>query len=773
MQTDYTEARRETFWINDVKLKVNPSDIRAMEDDFVIEESYPRSKAVFSLRSKHARSKISITIPFDLQGAIENQASSYEDASDFIKIVGQLNSYPFCFIKSSRMSTYISGLYKSSTGFLIFAVDEINLTARAEASSVVFLELVLVHFNHNALVRDFRFSNQVSLDKADYRDETFAQFKEEFDAAVAAEYTEGNFSESTVGDLSLSAPWRHHFRKVVKGVQDNIAKFKDIVSVPGFEVKEEFLRDLQLLHVSFGIPTPREVVESDEAAIKDFDYDARVVTTVAVDELTVEEFAETAKKFNEDTTNIDDPSKEKQEAYARLRDGSSFVGINWTPLDLFGDTNSVVTSITIRRKNRLAINQIVGHRAPVIQYMGRWPTSLAVNFVRDSSSSYQDEESDDTLAFLKQSLYSKLEENHLVFPQMIAHNYIRVYSLLAYVLGTTSFVPNQFHISASSSNQGLESFNMTMMESNMDEFLDFSRVEKSGKNSDVFSVNDKVEVVLDFLGFLEESLKDFVGVNGSTGTVQEKGLLSPLTGSSLTQVVDIYKDILALGIHLAEEHDPGTTNTKGENTGSGYTDFVKTSKITELAAKYENEANPDLAQKTTWLATLYLHLYGKIDDQPDKVINDQSFFEKSKADWVTWAITIASVIVPGGFIVRAGYSFWRAFAAVAAGISGGAAGFTLGSMISSSLEGIPPYSYKRIFNNQPLDSGSVLVSFQAKGNVPTGVTTITVENKAINGPQVITLGEQYSEQGGQLVLYDTDLDKYQKVAYQGEGFFWR
>ena len=47
------KKQQEVFIINDIEMEINPSDIQVMDDNWVMEDSYLRSKAVFCYRSKY------------------------------------------------------------------------------------------------------------------------------------------------------------------------------------------------------------------------------------------------------------------------------------------------------------------------------------------------------------------------------------------------------------------------------------------------------------------------------------------------------------------------------------------------------------------------------------------------------------------------------------------------------------------------------------------------------------------------------------------------
>ena len=158
-----SNKQEEVFIINDINMEINPSDIQVMDDNWVIEESYLRSKAVFCYRSQYAATKVVLNIPFQISHLNEGEQSTLNNTYNCIKLVSELNAYPFCFIKNNRIRAYISPTNISSTDFMMFAVDEVALVQDAKASNMVFLEVVLQYFNHVPLIKDFEFRGNLSV----------------------------------------------------------------------------------------------------------------------------------------------------------------------------------------------------------------------------------------------------------------------------------------------------------------------------------------------------------------------------------------------------------------------------------------------------------------------------------------------------------------------------------------------------------------------------------------------------------------------------------
>ena len=208
---------KELFQINDIILEVNPSDIKVLDDNYVVEESYLRSNAVYANRSKYAATKIAITIPLEMTDVLLTSLDqiNYKTLPDNYKVICQLSNYPFCFIKSNRLLTYINPPSKSATGFMIFAVSELNLSTRAEASNIVFLELILVYFNHSPFIKDFKFAKYITIDTSRGSPE------DSFQKLVS---TPSNYGIVGVETLSECESWGRYFENIFKDISENIKK---------------------------------------------------------------------------------------------------------------------------------------------------------------------------------------------------------------------------------------------------------------------------------------------------------------------------------------------------------------------------------------------------------------------------------------------------------------------------------------------------------------------------------------------------------------------
>ena len=92
----------EVLQINDVILKVLPSDIVSFQNNAVFEESYLRSKAVFAFRSKYSSNKVIITLPISVNPTLSDNDGDGSSQYRGLKVLTQLTRYPYCY----QISTY-------------------------------------------------------------------------------------------------------------------------------------------------------------------------------------------------------------------------------------------------------------------------------------------------------------------------------------------------------------------------------------------------------------------------------------------------------------------------------------------------------------------------------------------------------------------------------------------------------------------------------------------------------------------------------------------
>lgn len=588
----------EQFFINDIKLLINPSDIVSLDDDYVVEETFLRSHGVFAHKSRHANSKIKITLPFEVP-PLSTAASKDEPNHQYIRLITQVSHYPFCFIKSNRVRTYVSPSSLSETEYMIFAVDEVRVTQDVTLGNMLILELVLIFFNHIPLIKDFQFTDKI----------VFNKFKKELAdkdlilgttlASAEGAYKEGSLKDDRryvnkiVSDLSQSTSFNEYTKHILNKILTNIElinKRTKATSITNFgvglgipyisEVNADILvgRELtQVLGSDFKMVTVTKITPNNNAFTdlvtggdnaQQFDMASRGNVPSRQDvPPPVPSLEQQREERRRNNPNLPPPSdgkaiglggakamyigkdangnavtitrpdpyaeaenkRREEEAKRKAEDdrkayvdnwGNSSedeiqkiiaanakeLFINYSELPLQKEVGVSVQSITVTRKNRLALHPIGGFKHPVIQYMGNYATDVTMKLAFDTQNKYGSELGPSLL--MKQA-NSQLEYNRVYWPEATAHNYLKIYSLATALMGTEMFLPAQSQIIASASNNGLEIGVFNFIETNIEEFLKETSVRGSGiKNTANYNkyMND---ILIDLTNYFR---KNFPGI---------------------------------------------------------------------------------------------------------------------------------------------------------------------------------------------------------------------------------------------------------------------
>lgn len=541
---------KELFQINDIILEVNPSDIKVLDDNYVVEESYLRSNAVYANRSKYAATKIAITIPLEMTDVLLTSLDqiNYKTLPDNYKVICQLSNYPFCFIKSNRLLTYINPPSKSATGFMIFAVSELNLSTRAEASNIVFLELILVYFNHSPFIKDFKFAKYITIDTSRGSPE------DSFQKLVS---TPSNYGIVGVETLSECESWGRYFENIFKDISENIKKenflnniqelsgiftslrvaiatplvrvittqeidaidpklvdastryvFSMNLDVQATDILEELLSNQNKQNFTAEVinqASDANLLKSSNPADKDYNEELKATLLNPTDTTRKTPAADLPKGLTsiEDVARFLEAVRSNSENIAFLKNIKIF-SIDWADIDL-ETVGASVQSFKISRRNKLAINHIASYKHPIVQHLGKAPSEVTIQYSTNSANQYMDDIG--AGAFIKDN-FNIIDLNKALYPQMMAYNYLKIKTIPSLLLGSFKFLPNQIHTSASSSEQGVDNFVMTFVESDLESLLKIGELVNSGKNANSQSAKFTHEVLIKLARSLIQVMND-------------------------------------------------------------------------------------------------------------------------------------------------------------------------------------------------------------------------------------------------------------------------
>lgn len=507
----------EEFIINDILLNVNPSDIQVLDDNYLQEESFLRSKAVYCFRSKYSSSKVVMTIPFQITNFKTLSPEELENTTNCIKLVTELNNYPFCFIKSNRLNTYVSPLNMSSTGYMMYAVDEIALVSNSKAGNIMFLELVLQYFNHSPFVQNFNFKDNLSSEKIvdDKGNETIIN----------------NVGSDVVNSLNESTVWKKYMKPKFKRAMANLVESKLLTTL------EDTTNIHPLMSVRILAPFMTEI---NEAAVNIADgsfirLDSKVVTVSDLDNNQQDEFEQmlttlNSQDFSQIKTNDDKQAKNKKDIF-----------IQWSGKNL-ESLNVTVQSIEVRKKNKLVSHTIGTNKHPIIQFFGSYPTQVNISTIVPNHEGFIDESG--ITSFIKHT-FNILDYNRKLHPEAEGYNYLRVQSLGTILLGNDAYLPGQSQVVASSSQQGIENVIYTFSEGDLSSFIEMSKVEGSGKNSISKFEKEAHQLIIDWL---IEFDKNLIG-----NRLLSKDAINFQSEQNNTYAFSIYQSVISLSDAISKE----------------------------------------------------------------------------------------------------------------------------------------------------------------------------------------------------------------------------
>lgn len=629
--------QQEVFIINDIEMEINPSDIQVMDDNWVMEDSYLRSKAVFCYRSKYSATKVVLNIPFQISYLTEEDKVSLNNTYNCIKLVSELNAYPFCFIKNNRIKAYISPSTMSVTDYMLFAVDEIAIVQDSKASNMVFLEVVLQYFNHVPLIKDFEFRSNLSvaLGKKGIQEDIAAtvvnslrdsevwkkymnprvkKVLENLTESGLLDYTDtNNKSIHPIMGVNIKAPIMSVIGEGIENVDDGryIGKDSKVITVTDISRYDEgtfenLLATLTQQDFSFDSPEYRqtetvqtinsenrikqgEIVTSKEKAkakeednLKKLNLATKDVNNIEV----VNPFLKVAEEYEQ---LVSQSNKNKENAVRNLENTSKDVFIDWVGTDIQA-LSLGIQKIEIRRKNRLVSHQIGAYKHPVVQYMGKYPVSMNISIASTNFEIYQMDEPPPNV-FIKQVL-NILDYNRAAIPEAEAYNYIKINSLASFLLDCEAFLPSQSVVSASSNSQGLEQIVYSFNEGDLTAFIEQGKVEASGKPEIDKSQAVMIDIIIKWLKGMPQSLNNIVNNSKADSNITN------------THILTIYKSIIEL-----------TNEAMKEMTMQGYPQYAA---IT-TALDYSGDLKPN---------NNVIRKYKRIDTTYTKELANYKVYEK-------------------------------------------------------------------------------------------------------------------------------------------------
>lgn len=468
MINSYEKAPKEILEINNILYTIMPSDISLFSDNAIQEDVYFRSRGAFAFRSKKSKSKIILTFPIPLLDpkAVDNYGEEEQELfNNGLKLMSQLKNYPFCFVRSSRIYSYLGVSFQTPGDYLMFGVEELKVVQDLRVPGVLFAEVTLLFHNHMNLVKDLSFRNNLEVKE---------------------------YGDVTSTDLTPRAYESSVFNSFMDSVGgDSVAEYSSLLREIGIEESNESFNPSNLLsNVLIKIPY---IAGMDEMVVSDIN--GNVVMNVRDEDLTKIDYTDfkmydrfTANENTFDGGLLQDFQGTVEDDMEYIKSPENFL-YDWRAYYLkdkyiFDAEINSIQSITLSKKNIFASHHVGSSQHPYLQFMGKVPARLSITSVYNSTGSYEYNQKSTFNLF--RLLLNSVDSVNTLYPGANSVNFLKIKSVANNVLGIHNFIPGECVLSATSDTSNLETFQTTFIENSMDQLTEESRVSvgKDVVNSD-------------------------------------------------------------------------------------------------------------------------------------------------------------------------------------------------------------------------------------------------------------------------------------------------
>ncbi|RLA68381.1 MAG: hypothetical protein DRQ78_00890 [Epsilonproteobacteria bacterium] len=320
---------QEVISINNIELVINPTDIMTTQKRRTIEEEYIRENSVFSHMGRYGEANFSILIQFNIDDEI-SKMDSPNDLPIYLKLLCQLNNFPFLYIKSDRLKRYLTQTSSNNSSEMMFGLESYSLRFSSEANNLITLYINVKYFNYTPLCRTISYYKMTEDGSSSGRTKRIGG------------KTEKEYSPERLDSIFNCELFDRYFQK------DYVEMFNRLKP---YQNKEEgntkYIGQTKVRSPQFFNEEPESGVDFKKVTITEIDDNNNIKTGYI---------------------------------YAVWRDFGEF--------SVIGDDRSPITSITISRYNNFASHSMTGWAYPVLQYMGKGATRLDMQFSENSLDGY-------------------------------------------------------------------------------------------------------------------------------------------------------------------------------------------------------------------------------------------------------------------------------------------------------------------------------------------------------------------------------------------------
>lgn len=420
------------FIINDVSLRVFPTDITVMEKRYTDTAQFVRDHATYSVHSKFARTRYNVIIAFDL--------GVREDLDNLVKLLSEFDKYPFAFIKSRHLETMVRNITASYQNYYIYGIESYTLTQHVDMQNIIILDVSLIYFNYHPLTKDFSF---VTASKS---------------KVIKKIPKRGSESDKPADTMNGLESFIRFVKPTIDARKQLVDRYlKGQMTSAGFVYRGE----ATLYYPKFTETKPQSGIFE------------KITMTGAADD------SDTPKVGAKDIWVVWEPVL----TYGR---GET---LNHDDMGTM-----LAQSIAITKNNNFAVNHISDWTHPIVQYMGKGQATVNV-IVKASKSDIEDSIEANVSSSLDaiRGALKRLEVNFTQYPRYSAYNVLRLESLITSLSPSFGYVLDQESLVSTSNEQGVYTYQFLLKESDIRNLMKWKLFTPGGTQNSDFEQKDMEE----------------------------------------------------------------------------------------------------------------------------------------------------------------------------------------------------------------------------------------------------------------------------------------
>ena len=441
---------QETFSINDITLRVNPTDIQIFNQKFVDSQTFIRENSTYSYTSNSAIAIYSTTIAFDM--------TNEEDVRNLILLSTELSKYPYVWIKSKRLSQFIAPIGLQNNEFSAFAIKEWQLRIDSTIKKVIFLSMDMYQFSHVPYIKSWSFLAYDRIPKP-----------KENSRVVLSESITGKLGEDTaidleefkvyrVNDLKDSNVFSDYFKADNESNSDKFKKIMDKLGTTGFTIGRPILMNATPQFDN----KPKEIIESNIHNVGFDDEDFKPITFINT-------------YFDKENS-----AESEQSNFWLAYQDIDFLNIidpktNESPF--------VVKSITIVKRNNIVAQALQKYEFPFIQYLGKSPSEMNVEISINNSNANYIEDGIRPFEIITTAIKEAERVRYIANNKMVPLKSLRIRSPLNVLAGSHYFVVNSETSFESGEDQGHQVLALSFIESDLTKLIGKDQLKPGGVKS--------------------------------------------------------------------------------------------------------------------------------------------------------------------------------------------------------------------------------------------------------------------------------------------------